>query len=197
MLFDIDYAAPARAFRALGLQHFEEVYRQAAQHPMFDLLETGRVSNEEFLQWLHSFVPDATPTQVLDAWNSILTGLNLHNVSLAAKVKDAGFRTFVLSNTNAIHAQVFGQMIERDYGLKKFKSHFDEVMYSHELGLKKPHAETYLAVCGRHGLEPAQCLFIDDSSQHVNGALEAGLQAALLAPGASLSHLLRQYIGPI
>jgi putative hydrolase of the HAD superfamily len=54
---------------------------------------------------------------------------------------------------------------------------FEEAHYSHDLGLKKPHPETFLHVCERHGLAPSRTLFLDDSIQHVRGAAEAGLHA--------------------
>ena len=43
--------------------------------------------------------------------------------------------------------------------------------------MKKPHPETFLHVCERHGLNPSRMLFLDDSIQHVEGAHRAGLHA--------------------
>jgi putative hydrolase of the HAD superfamily len=43
--------------------------------------------------------------------------------------------------------------------------------------MKKPHPETFLHVCERHGLNPSRTLFLDDSIQHVEGAHRAGLHA--------------------
>jgi putative hydrolase of the HAD superfamily len=44
-------------------------------------------------------------------------------------------------------------------------------------------------VCKWNGLVPSETLFIDDSKQHVDGALLAGLKAYHLKPGERVSEL--------
>ena len=189
VLFDIDYHAPVRAFRALGLERFEEIYSQAAQRPEFDLLETGKIDNESFMQFLHSHVPHASRKEVDDAWNCILLGLWPEKVALVKSLREQGYRTFLLSNTNAIHVAEFEKMIDASMGLVQFRSAFEKVYYSNEIGIKKPYPETFLAVCEWNGLVPAETMFIDDSKQHVDGAAAAGLVAIHLTPEMELRGL--------
>lgn len=177
VLFEIDYNAPVRAFAKLGFGNFTGLYTQASQQPIFDQLETGKISPEDFLQWLNSNAPEISRSDILDAWNCILIGLSHTNANFTGQIRSNGFRTFIVSNTNAIHAPVFEHMIEETYGLEKFRSHFENIIYSHELGLRKPHAELFLQVCAMHHLVPSETLFIDDSMQHVLGARKAGLRA--------------------
>lgn len=186
ILFDIDYHLPIAAFRALGFESFDQIYTQAAQTEMFDRLETGKVSNLEFMDYLNAQVPQATREQVSDAWNSILLALMPEKVALVQQYKDRGFSTFLLSNTNAIHAAVFEQMIEESMGLDQFRAAFDKTYYSHDIGIKKPYPETYLQVCAWNQLDPAETLFVDDSIQHVQGAAAAGLHALHVPPGVDL-----------
>ena len=68
-------------------------------------------------------------------------------------------------------------MIDREMGLEHYRSAFEKVHYSNEIGIKKPDPKTFLALCEWHHLEPERTLFIDDSPQHVQGALAAGLKA--------------------
>jgi putative hydrolase of the HAD superfamily len=58
-------------------------------------------------------------------------------------------------------------------GLNSF---FEMVFLSHEIGKRKPHPETFVWVCQQMGFEPTDVLFIDDSPQHIEGAIKAGLQ---------------------
>ena len=194
VLFEIDYELPAKAFEELGFPGFRNFYTQAAQNPMFDLLETGKVSNEEFLAFLKDMVPSATREQVLHAWNVILLHIMPEEVDVVKSVKRAGYRTFLLSNTNAIHVEEFEKMIASRMDIDDFKSAFELIYYSNELGLKKPYPETFLHVCALNQLDPKETLFIDDSLQHVLGAQQAGLQAYHLKPGERISRLMTELI---
>lgn len=177
VLFNIDYEAPARAFKALGMTNFEEIYAQAAQTPLFDDLEKGTITNEDFIQKLASYLPRAvSPEEILEAWNVILLDIPKERIDLIHALK-ARYRTFLLSNTNAIHVKEFEQIVDATMGLEYFRSAFEKVYYSNDLGIKKPYPETYLKVCEWNDLDPKKTLFIDDSEQHVRGAKEAGLWA--------------------
>lgn len=195
VLFNIDYHAPLRAFQALGFQGFGDIYTQASQNEIFDRLETGKISNEEFWDYLHGFVPNATRSQVEHAWNCILLNLWPEKVEFVKRVRQAGYRTFLLSNTNAIHVAVFEQMIQASYGLTSFYEAFEKIHYSNVIGIKKPYPATYLTLCSWHGLIPEETIFIDDSLQHVKGAEEAGLISIHLEPGVSVDQRLASLIG--
>lgn len=195
VFFEIDYNAPVRAFHALGFEDFDKIYTQAAQTDLFDKLETGKISNEEFYQKIESFCPlGTTRDQVIEAWNCILLRILPEKLELAHQTKDKGYRTFLLSNTNAIHVAEFEKMIDEEIGIESFRSAFEKIYYSNEIGIKKPYPETFLQVCEWNDLNPAETLFIDDSLQHVEGAKKAGLQAEHLKPGNELDAILASLI---
>jgi HAD superfamily hydrolase (TIGR01509 family) len=191
VLFEIDYELPAIAFEELGFSQFRSLYTQAAQNPMFDLLETGKVDNDNFLDFLHEFVPNASREQVLHAWNVILLRIWPKEVEFVHSLSRSGFRTFLLSNTNAIHVAEFEKMIAETMDFNLFKDAFEKIYYSNVIGVKKPYPETFLQVCEWNRLNPQETLFIDDSLQHVQGALAAGLHAYHLKPGERVSEILK------
>jgi len=193
VLFEIDYNLPATAFEKLGYPDFRALYTQAAQNPIFDLLETGKVENDTFLDFLHAFIPHASRGEVLHAWNVILLQIMPREVEFVHSIRQSGVRTFLLSNTNAIHVAEFEKMIAETMDFELFKSAFEKIYYSNVIGIKKPHPETFLQVCDWNGLNPSETLFIDDSRQHVEGALSAGLQAYHLKPGERISELLSSF----
>lgn len=195
VLFEIDYDLPAQAFEALGFSGFRNLYTQAAQNPIFDLLETGKVSNEAFLEFLHGYVPHATREEVLHAWNVILLHILPEEVACVKNIRNTGYRTFLLSNTNAIHVEEFEKMIAREMDFDFFRSAFEAIHYSNVLGLKKPNPDTFLELCLRHDLNPSETLFIDDSIQHVRGAASAGLWAYHIEPGERISQVLTGFFG--
>ena len=54
---------------------------------------------------------------------------------------------------------------------------FDEVVLSGEEGLTKPHPAIFELIASRLGLEPADCVMIDDIPENCEGAEMAGMQA--------------------
>lgn len=54
---------------------------------------------------------------------------------------------------------------------------FDELSFSCEIGKNKPDMEIYATCISRLKLSPNECLFVDDSSENVKGALKLGISA--------------------
>ena len=190
VLFEIDYNAPVRAFEKLGMEGFAAAYSQAQQNEIFDLLETGKIPGEEFYTWIASYLPNATRKELEDAWNSILLYLHPERVDHVHELKAKGIRTFLFSNTNMIHVEVFERMVDKSYGLEKFKSAFEFVHYSNVLGMRKPDPASFLEICRIHGLTPEKTIFIDDSIQHVEGSIKAGLKGLHLLPHQTPAELI-------
>ena len=65
---------------------------------------------------------------------------------------------------------------ERCWG---FEQVTDDIVYSHEVGLKKPDPQVFDLTARRLGVEPDQVLFLDDVSPNVEAAREAGWHAVL------------------
>lgn len=178
VLYDIDYDAPPKAFAQLGDASFASLYHQASQSEWFDQLEVGTLSRDAFYDHLMARCQEGTTLEeVHAAWCCILTGMPPARASLVEALGQKT-RLFLLSNTNAIHAQVFEADLRATLpDAAAFWGAFEAAHYSHDLGMKKPHPETFLVVCERHGLNPSRTLFLDDSIQHVEGAHRAGLHA--------------------
>lgn len=95
------------------------------------------------------------------------------------------YRLVLGSNTNPLHAERF---------LEQFAEHltyFEDLVLSFEVGRRKPAAEFFHHCREKAGTAAERCLFVDDLEANVAGAREAGLQAAVLPPGADPSAVLR------
>jgi HAD superfamily hydrolase (TIGR01509 family) len=53
---------------------------------------------------------------------------------------------------------------------------FDEIVLSFDTGVTKPDEQAYKMVARKLGVQPGQCVFIDDQQRHVAGARQAGMQ---------------------
>lgn len=57
-----------------------------------------------------------------------------------------------------------------------YRKYFASVIDVVTLGVRKPHPDTYLASARALGVEPGQCLFIDDMQVNVDGAEAVGMR---------------------
>ncbi|REJ80847.1 MAG: HAD family phosphatase [Bacteroidetes bacterium] len=194
VLFDIDYHKTADAFKDLGLKDFTQLYTQLKQHHLFDELETGRISAEEFRRQIRDLShKNLSDSEIDSAWNAILIGIPDRNAVLLEKLQNE-FDLFLLSNTNEIHERAFRGFEGKNYGFDKIEDHFNKVYLSHHIGMRKPDQEIFMHVLKENNLSPHETIFIDDSPQHVAGALKLGIRALLLSKGEWVGDLLSKYM---
>ncbi len=58
---------------------------------------------------------------------------------------------------------------------------FDAVVLSGEVGVAKPDLEIYQMIARNLGVEPSECVMIDDQPGYCEGAQMAGMQSILFA----------------
>jgi glucose-1-phosphatase len=191
VFINLDYAAPIAAFARLSGRDEPLAFNQKAQSPIFDAYEIGQLSDADFRQALRQryVIADTVTDDVIDAaWNAILLDIPAARLELLRQLRAAGYRLFLLSNTNTLHRAAFDHILLRDHGLTNgLLGFFDQVYFSHEVGLRKPDPSIFERVVTDHQLVPSQTLFIDDSPQHVAAARTVGLEALWLEPGQEIT----------
>jgi len=90
--------------------------------------------------------------------------------SLAEWLRKNGYKTALLSNTEAAAMQYFHTL---KYNM------FDVLVFSCAEGTRKPEKKIYELTVQRLGSQPGQSVFIDDKPEYINGAKEAGLNTIL------------------
>lgn len=189
VLLNLDFTKVSDAFKVLGVDTFDAMYSQSKVDMLFENLEVGKVSEEEFCDAINNHSGrSALPKDITTAWNSIL--LDFRTESLAQlKILKNKYKLFLLSNTNSIHQQAFNKIFEKSIGQGTFNSFFDKAYYSHEIGLRKPDAAAYLYVLNENNLIPQETLFIDDTLKNIEGARSVGLQTIFLSDGKKIEDL--------
>lgn len=114
-----------------------------------------------------------------------------HRLDLLKKLKP-NYRLFLLSNTNETHVTEFESALYKQHGYKNLESFFETVYYSCRMGKRKPNADIFDYVLSTHGLNPQETLFIDDSPQHIEGALKTGIHAKFLAKNRDVEDLIKE-----
>ena len=188
VILNIDYKLTAKAFKEVGVINFDEIYSQAKQGQVFDKLETGELTPDEFREYMKEIVSSLQLSDIDKAWNAMLLDLPVQRIDLLKKLKNK-YRLFLLSNTNEIHVKCFRKIIESSYGENIFDAIFEHQYYSSDIGMRKPNAECFQYVLEKNGIEPSETLFIDDSIQHVEGARKLKINAYHLIPGEDITTL--------
>ena len=81
VILDIDYNSTIRAFSNLGISDASLLYSKSSQNNLFDELEKGNISDEEFYTGIRKLSNrNISDIEIRDAWNAILIGLPDENV---------------------------------------------------------------------------------------------------------------------
>lgn len=189
VIINLDIPKTIMEFNKLSSKPFESVYTQLQQSPLFDQFDKGEITETDFIEQLKSHLkPQVSSTQILDAWNAMLLDFPIHRLQLLNNLKTK-YRLFLLSNTNESHINRFEADLQKQHGYKNLEPFFEKVYYSCRIGMRKPDAEIFDFVLQQHNLVANQTLFIDDSPQHVEGALKTGIRAYLLEKHKDISTL--------
>ena len=177
VILDIDYKKTIEAFENLGIEDAGIFYSKATQISLFDDLEKGNITDEDFYNGIRKLSNNELKnSQIRDAWNAILIGLPEENVKFLSELKK-DHRLFLLSNTNCIHENAYRESITKQYGRFIFDELFEKMYLSHHLHLRKPEAAIFNYVLNDSRLQKNETCFIDDSPQHVEGARKVGISS--------------------
>lgn len=187
VFIDIDYFKTERAFNALGVTNFHELYTQHHASSLFKDLETGKIDAETFYQRFRQQAnTNLTNTQIESAWNAMLGKFINENVNLLEEIREK-YIIYLFSNTNIIHYNAFQKIYSEQTGKNSFDDYFVAAYYSHDLGLRKPETKSFLAILEKEKLVAEETLFIDDTPKNIEGAKQAGLHTILLPDPGKLS----------
>lgn len=170
VILDIDYQKTIDEFGKLGVIDFQTIFSQSNQNEISDKFEKGEITENEFYESIKEIAGvDFSFSQYQFAWNALLLELPLERIELLKKLKNK-YRLFLFSNTNETHYKSFRTKVESD-----FDDIFEKKYYSHEFGRRKPDESSFEEIMNENKLNPKETLFIDDSSQHIEGAKNLGI----------------------
>ena len=189
VLLNVDYHKTADAFKALGATKFDELYSQTNANHLFEALETGEISEVDFYQKIYNYCkPGTSVDQMQAAWNAILLNFREDSLIILNTLKSK-YNLFLLSNTNSIHLTAFNKTLLETTGNASLDQYFKKSYYSHIIQMRKPYVETYNWVLKHGNMLAAETLFIDDSINNINGAIDAGIKTHLLLPTETIRDL--------
>ena len=189
VLINLDYGKTNQAFIDLGFPHFDHMFSQFTADRFFEKLETGQIDTETFYKVITAIgKPGLNQLQVRDAWNAMLLDFRKDSLDYLRELQSR-YTIYLLSNTNAIHLEAVEQIYSDQFGKGSLNDYFTKAWYSHLIGYRKPHAETYAFVLQDAGIAAENTLFIDDTAPNIETARQLGFHTHLLLKGEKIENL--------
>ncbi|NAY90694.1 HAD-IA family hydrolase [Muricauda sp. JGD-17] len=190
VLINLDKTATARIMQRYG---FTRVTPELDS--LFKMYEKGQLETPAFLEQVAVHFPKAGMEDLKKAWNSILLDFPEHRLRFLEGLAEKNrHRLFLLSNTNALHMECVRQQMGRQQ-YNRFKNVFEGFYLSHEIGMRKPDREIFEFVLKKNNLVAAETLFVDDTLENTDAAIEVGIKTWHLKVGEEEVTQLDYFIG--
>lgn len=189
VLVDLDIERCIAAFRLLGMNRVADLVNPYYPAEMIGRLERGDISFHEACDEMRRLdnQPGVSDAEMAGAYGAFLTGIPVAKLRQIARLREAGIRTYVLSNNNPASMEVIRGQFTADG--RTMDDYFDKIYLSYELRELKPSEAIFRKVMADSGVVPAQTLFIDDGQKNVDTAQALGFAVYMPAPGEDFGHL--------
>lgn len=188
VIVNLDYHKTINAFEALGVTNAEILYNQFSQTEIFDDFETGCLSGKEFINLMkHQISTHSSESEIKKAWNAMILGFEEAKLEQIKRYSEK-IPCYLLSNTNEIHLAYIQSLLGK-MPFKNLELLFNKCYYSHIIGKRKPHKETFEWVLNDMGYTPEDVLFIEDSPQHIEGAKTINLNTLYFTKERNLEEI--------
>lgn len=131
--------------------------------------DIGAITNEERYDLVKERLPQhvhGALRRVVDHWWEYMPRVEGAQ-DFCTRQRARGYQLYVLSNA----CNRFDTYFPKNYELNQFNG----IMVSSHVHLVKPDAEIYRLLCDTYGLQPSECIFIDDMQANVEAARALGM----------------------
>ena len=192
------------AFNAIGCERVAEYVRLRLTADLFLDIEEGSIDTAEFCAEVRRMTNcTATDHEIIGAWNTLLTEITDERKQRLKELRRAGYKVFLLSNTNDMHWEYTKELLGNEEGGMRSEEcgvrneecgvrseecgvrnvecgmYFDCVFLSYRMHLSKPDVRIFEEVLRQAGLQAEETLFIDDSRDNIQAAASLGIHTYL------------------
>lgn len=175
VIVTLDPQEAIRRFLELGLQDAVKQLDSYTQTGIFGDLERGKISDETFRQEISVLAHrEVSWDECRHAWLGYAREVPRRNLEVLRKLRQEGYRLFLLSNTNPFMMS-WVKSPDFDGEGHSIEHYMDGCYLSYELGVMKPDKQFFRHVLTSAQLEPSETLFLDDGPKNVAVAGEMGI----------------------
>lgn len=178
VIFDIggvlaDFDWDAYINRYFDKKTAEKVTSATWHNPDWEEFDKGILSFDEVMKKLISSAPDyEKEIRFIMEHIGECPKLQPYTIPWINELKRSGVSVYYLSN-------YFEYLMNACPEAVSFTDHMDGGIFSCHEHITKPDTGIYLRLCSRYGLDPSECLFIDDRPVNTAGAVRSGMNAFL------------------
>ncbi|HEY4061945.1 MAG TPA: HAD family phosphatase [Puia sp.] len=186
VILNLDNQRTEAAFTAMGVKNFREYFGHGHAASFFKEYEVGKIGDQQFVDSIRELTGIKVPDEeIVGGWNAMLLDFPPERIQLLKGLRK-NYRTFLFSNTNALHLAALRDTYAGVFGPETLDEQFERTYYSHTLGMRKPDKEPFEYILKENQLQASETLFVDDALINVEGAEAAGLKGLYLRPGIGL-----------
>lgn len=194
VMIDLDRDRCVRAFKSLGLSDVDSMLGLYRQEEPFLSIETGRMTVSEFYDELRRRTDGSLSDADFErAFDEFLVSLPVERLAALRRLRAAGYRTYMISNTNAV---MYDGWIKRAFMQEGLRTgdYFDGIVTSFAEGVCKPDPELFMVVLRRYGLEPSESLLLDDSEANCGSAASLGMRTVRITGERTLLSVVGELV---
>ncbi len=171
------------SFLGISQEEFIKIW-----NPLTIQLELGVITEDDY--W-NSFKSQVNSYSTLPSESLLIRKysegfkINYEVLEIVKSLKSQGLDLSILSNSIAPHYE-----FNKKAGLY---DNFPILVFSHQVGLRKPDLRIYYLTINRLNIDPKQSLFIDDREENVSAALEIGMNGHVFQNATILESELKNY----
>lgn len=143
----------------------------------WDRLDDGSLDDEQFKKLICSRLPEnlhGAAAEAFDNWHMNLPYID-GMFELVSDLKAQGVKLLLLSNISVGFAEKYAE----NPMLKKLFGMFDGLTFSGPIHITKPSKEIFKYITEKFDVDPADCVFVDDSPKNIDGAERTGIKGLL------------------
>lgn len=195
VLFDLSWEGAVERFKAIGLADAEKRLDRYHQRGVFEELESGQISAEDFLHELEQLCHrQLTYDEVLHAWLGYVgRPMDEEKLRQLDLLREEGYRTFLLSNTNP-YVQAWAESAGFSRSGRPLSSYLEKCYTSFEVGIMKPDPGIFEFMLRDAGLRADETVFLDDSEANVRAAAALGIHTLLVEKNGPWMPALRRML---
>jgi len=172
-----------------GVGNVDELHIKLLKGDVYHLLETGKITPDEFRSVIKDIVDIPVSHSDIDAaWNAMLLDIPRERIKFMTRLKSK-YKLYLLSNTNPIHWESYDRYFQDHYDYPSINTFFTQCWYSHLMGVRKPDHEIFRMVMEEGQFKAGEVAFIDDLKDNVDAAATQGIIPVHLPPGKEIMDL--------